>query len=130
MPRPPLNVVLDASALLTLVQGGRGADAVRVRLPDAAVSAVSLAEAVWVLCRNGVPAADARAALEPLVPSPVAFSGEQLWQAGDLYQTAHAAGLTPGDYACLTLARHSDRAILTADSAWKRLDLGVRVILI
>jgi PIN domain nuclease of toxin-antitoxin system len=47
--------ILDASALLALLNNESGADAVRDTLPNAAISAVNLAEVISRLIAVGMP---------------------------------------------------------------------------
>jgi ribonuclease VapC len=58
--------VLDASAVLALMQGEAGSEKLRKLLPEALVSAVSEAEVVAKLVSHGMPAAEARSAFAAL----------------------------------------------------------------
>ena len=55
-------VVLDASAVLALLQNEAGADVVAKMLPRGAMSAVNLSEILAKLTGHGMPAGDARRA--------------------------------------------------------------------
>ncbi|WP_051758091.1 hypothetical protein [Prauserella rugosa] len=48
----------------------------------------------------------------------------------ELWPHTRHQGLSLGDRACLALAQRLDRPALTADQAWKNLDLAVDVQLI
>jgi PIN domain nuclease of toxin-antitoxin system len=120
-------VVLDASAVLALLRDEPGAAHVAELIPTATISAVNLAEVLIVLKRHGVPAADARHALDTLaldvLPADIA--------------TAHAAagiaaanprrGLSLGDCFCLATAHLTGRAAVTADRKWATLKAGAKV---
>jgi PIN domain nuclease of toxin-antitoxin system len=54
---------------------------------------------------------------------------ELAWESRDLCSLAWTHGISFADRACLALARHLRLAAITSDSAWKNLDIGVRVVL-
>jgi ribonuclease VapC len=99
---PP--AVLDASALLALLQNEPGAEVAAVRLPDCVISAVSLSEVVAKLVDYGLPEADLRAALDVLDLEVREFDTEAAYAAGELRRITRRAGLSLGDCACLALA--------------------------
>jgi PIN domain nuclease of toxin-antitoxin system len=113
--------VLDASALLALLQDEPGAELVADLLPGGIISAVNLSEVVAKLTDRGMPGEAARAALEglPIVVHP--FDRESAYQAGALRPTTRTVGLSLGDRACLALAIHLDATAVTADRAWASL---------
>jgi ribonuclease VapC len=112
--------VLDASALLALLQDEPGADAVASRLPACTMSAVNLSEVVAKLAEHGVPVAELRAVLEGLDLDVRPFDVEAAYQAGELRRSTRDAGLTFGDRACLALAVQLGVPQMTADRAWAR----------
>jgi ribonuclease VapC len=111
-------VVLDASALLALLQDEPGAERVAELLSGAAMSAVNLSEVVAKLIDHGMPAADVREALDGLPLDVHAFDREAAFAAGELRRITRGAGLSLGDKACLALAARLDVAAVTADRAW------------
>ena len=106
----PPPTVLDAAALLALLDGGSAAAAAEAALPEASVSAVSLAEAMAVLLRRGAPPALAAAWLDVLVPEPVPFDREQA-------VVPLPSGLPAEPRAALALARRLGTGLVTADPA-------------
>ena len=114
-------VVIDASALLALLQGGSGAEAVADVLPRGAMSAVNLSEVVAKLTERGMPGEAARAALDGLSIDVFPFDREDAYAAGELRRVTRNAGLSFGDRACLALAM---RLGVTADRAWGALTEG------
>ena len=60
------RAVLDASAVLAILQGEPGADAVRPILARARICSVNAAEVLAKLVRDGMPSRDAAAALAAL----------------------------------------------------------------
>lgn len=128
------NVVLDASALLALLQQEPGQERVLAALEElntlAMISAVNFSEVVTKLVRDGLAAAELLAVLAPFRRYVVDFTLAQAEQAGELYRTTKSAGLSLGDRACLALAADSNGVFLTADRVWTKLNTGVRVELI
>jgi PIN domain nuclease of toxin-antitoxin system len=123
--------VLDASALLALLQNEPGAGMVANRLTGCVMSAVNLSEVVAKLVDHGLPEADLHAALHVLDIDVRAFDAEAAYAAGELRRTTRDAGLSLGDRACLALAIQLGAVAVTADRAWGRLTDGrLRVELI
>jgi ribonuclease VapC len=125
-------VVLDASAVLALMDAEPGQEAVAAVLPGALVSAVNLAEVVSKLAEHGMPGPQARADALALGIDVVAFDGDLALDAGALRPLTRAAGLSLGDRSCLALARSRHAAVLTTESRWEALakviDVDVRNI--
>jgi ribonuclease VapC len=119
--------VLDASALLCLLQQEKGPDRVAEALPHAIISAVNLSEAVAKLADAGLSARRISAAIEALQLSVVSFDEEQAELAGLLRPRTRQAGLSLGDRASLALGQMREANVLTCDFAWSSLDLDVGV---
>ena len=110
--------VLDASAILALLQTEPGHERVRAVLADAAASTVNLGEVVGYLARHGAAAEAVRRVLDPLPFERVPFGEELAYGAGLLLPVTRSAGLSLGDRACLALARQLGVKCLTADRSW------------
>jgi len=123
------EAVLDSSAVLALLLAEPGADKVQAALPGALLSTVNLAEIVTKLCERGMPAREARAAIEAIGPEIVDFGVDQACLCGELRKSTRAAGLSLGDRACLALAQQQNLPAITADAAWGSLP-GFNVIVI
>jgi len=121
------DVVLDASALLALLNAESGAESVAAVLPDAVVSAVNLSEVVAKLAEAGMPEKAIRDALLALPLTVVPFDREQAYEAGLLRPSTRGMGLSLGDRGCLSLAKRLGAPALTADKSWERLAVGVKV---
>ena len=76
------EVVLDASALLALLNGEDGARLVATELPGSVISAVNYSEVVGKLADAGMPETRIRNALEGLHLEIVPFDYEQALEAG------------------------------------------------
>jgi len=122
------RVVLDASALLALLNREPGADKLTPQLLSAAASStVNLAEVHSKLVGRGLsPEAAWKATLSP-VREAVAFTAEHARLAGDLIAQTRPLGLSLGDRACLALALALKTPVYTADQSWKKLKLAVRI---
>ena len=122
------EVVLDASALLALVQQERGADNVRPFMANATMSAVNLCETVQRLRRGGMPLELVTLALTPLVPWPVPFDQPMAYIAASIHEKTRGQGISFGDCACLALALSRNVPAVTAEQKWDRCDVGVQII--
>ena len=125
------KVVLDASALLALLNSEPGAEKLSVRLlANAVVSTVNLAEVQSRLVRAGIDPADAWQATTTPVAEIAAFTAEQAKIAGSLTALTRALGLSLSDRSCLALAIQLGAPVYTADRSWKNLRLGISIHLI
>ncbi len=122
--------VLDASAVLALLQSESGADVVAKALPKASWSAVNAAETVAKLADQGMSADTIRSVLAMLALDTRPFDATQAHASGLLRPVTRSHGLSLGDRACLALAQSLKRPVLTADRVWERVELDVRVRLI
>ena len=114
-------MVLDASALLALINDEPGAETVAAVLRDAAITTVSLTEVVTKMIDIGIPEEEAWKEAVDLVPLVVDFGPELCRRAALLRTLTRAFGLSLGDRACLALAEQLRLPALTTD-----LDRGKR----
>jgi PIN domain nuclease of toxin-antitoxin system len=124
------DYVLDASALLALLNAEKGAELVQDVLPRSVISAVNLAEVVTRLVGVGMPENEIQEALSLLGLKIIPFEEEEAFQSGFLYANTQRFGLSLGDRACLALAKMRGATAVTADRVWKELDVDVKVKLI
>lgn len=123
-------MVLDASALLALLNTEPGWERVEEALPVAIVSAVNLAEAAGKLADHGLPSDEIEFALAGLGLTIVSFDADQALDAGALRAVKGGRRLSLGDRVCLQLARARSLPAMTADRYWAQLETGVEVVLI
>ena len=123
-------MVLDASALLALINAERGCDLVAAALPDATISIINLTEVVTKMIDIGISQRDAWAEAADLVPVVVDFGVELGRRTAGLRASTRMLGLSFGDRACLALAEHLRLPVLTADQAWRNLAIGIEIRLI
>ncbi len=124
------RLVLDASALLAVILGERGADEVDPYIPEAAISAVNLAEVVAKLVDAEFSGDAVRLVIDDLNLDVVGFDEAMAFQSGLLRKETRRTGLSLGDRACLVLAKREGLPALTADRVWATLDLGVEIRLV
>ena len=122
--------VLDASAILALLNDEEGADVVMNCLPEAMISAVNLAEVITRLVILGMPGDEVGETLGLLGLEVYPFDDAQAFEAGSLTTQTKVFGLSLGDRACLALARTLQVEAITADRIWSKLELDVPVRLI
>ena len=122
--------VLDASALLCLLNGESGSERVIEALPAAVIGAANLAEVVSKLRERGLSAEEVQDVLGSLPLDVRPLSAFQAYAIGHLRPTTRNYGLSLGDRACLALAAELGLPALTADQAWAGLEIGVEVELI
>jgi ribonuclease VapC len=122
------RIVLDASALLAILNQEPGGDKLTPELLSiAASSTVNLAEVQGKLVEQGLRPNDAWEATLSPVREAVAFTPEQAKLAGALVVQTRVLGLSLGDRACLALALVLNAPVYTADKPWKNLKVGVRI---
>ena len=124
------RAVLDSSAVLAVLREEPGADTVAALLPGAALSVVNLAEVLAVLMRQGVPAAEASAVVDLLGLHLQSAEPPLARAAAAIAGATRAEGVSLGDAFCLATARALHVPAVTADRAWARLRVGVKVQLI
>ena len=127
--------VLDASALLALMQSEPGSEVVDALLEDheCVASSVNIAEVGSKLVDKGLAPDQLSRVLSQIDVQTIDFDAEQATACAALRANTRAQGLSLGDRACLALARGMQATAVTADRAWADLDesvIGVRVQLI
>ena len=119
--------VLDASAVLALLNEETGADTVAALLPDSAISAVNLSEAAARLIERGVPKRRIPQVFRMLALPVVPFDEALAYRAAEFRSTTRKRGLSLGDRACLATAEQLGACAVTADRVWTGLRLPVKI---
>ena len=122
------RIVLDASALLAVLNREPGADKLTPQLLNMATSStVNLAEVQGKLVNRGLNPQEAWEATISPIREATAFTPEHAMTAGSLIAETRALGLSLGDRACLALGLALGAPVYTADKSWKSLRLGLRI---
>jgi PIN domain nuclease of toxin-antitoxin system len=121
------DYVLDASALLALLNEEEGKARVEAILGEAVVSAVNACEILGKLIDAGVPERDARTSLELLNLQVIPFDAEMAYTAACLRPQTRRFGLSLGDRCCLALGMVRQSTVVTTERAWSKLKIGVNV---
>jgi ribonuclease VapC len=125
-----MSYVIDASALLAVINQETGADAVIPFLRQSLVSAVNLSEVYTKLFDKGIDADLADAQVKRLELNIEPFGESLAFQAAGLRLSTRHLGLSFGDRVCLAQAQLSNLPVLTADKEWAKLDIGIEIRLI
>jgi len=121
------KIVLDASALLAFVNREPGEEKVTAVLGEAMISAVNLCEVVTKLALRNSSPHRVLTELTEFELEVVGFDRALAEAAGLLAVRTRGQGLSLGDRACLALARREGATVLTADNAWRKVDLGIDI---
>jgi ribonuclease VapC len=119
--------VLDASALLCLLQEEKGAERVAHALPAAVIGAVNYSEVVSKLVESGLDDVTVDGLIDTLQLKVVSFDQRQARLAGSLRATTRKLGLSLGDRACLALAAVEGATAMTCERAWTKFEAPCKV---
>lgn len=119
--------VLDASAVLAVLQRERGEEAVTPLVGRAAWSAVNLCEVASKLTDKGIPVPEVREMIQALDLTVHGFDHEAGLAAAELRRFVPQS-LSLGDRACLALARRLRLPAVTAASGWRQLRIDGLVV--
>ena len=126
MPRES-SVVLDASAMLALLNQETGAAKVLGVLDRSVISSVNLAEVYTRLIDGGMASMAAVEAVAALGVETCTFDADQALHCGALRPMTKSAGLSLGDRACLACALSLGAPVMTCDRAWLDLQLSLDI---
>jgi ribonuclease VapC len=122
------RVVLDASAILAVISGEPGSEKLTPDLLARAVSStVNLAEVQGKLVSRGWASEQAWEDATSPVREIMSFDEEHARIAGDLVIQTQHLGLSLADRACLALGLSLRAPVYTADKAWKKLKVSVKI---
>lgn len=117
------KVILDASALLVLIQNEDGAEVVKPLLKHAAMSAVNVAEALAALQGINIPPKEALVFISDIIGTIVPFDMEQACCVAELQKDMQHKGLSLGDLSCIALGIILEAPIYTANKILSELNL-------
>ena len=119
--------VLDASAVLALLNQEPGANRVEPILSDSIISAVNYSEVLGKLIDSGMPEDAARESVDLLGIEVIGFNAEVALIAATLRPATRKLGLSLGDRSCLALGLASRHTVVTAERTWGKLQIGVKI---
>ena len=122
--------VLDASALLALLNNEPGANEVEKVLSGSVISTINASEVIAELIKVNIAPADGREMVYSIVSDIIPFTLDMAMETAALRNQTTKFGLSLGDRACLALGMHLSLPIYTADRIWKKLDFSRDIILI
>lgn len=117
------SIVLDASALLALIQDELGSDVIKPLLKHSIMSAVNIAESLTALQRINISPQESLALITDIVGTIVPFDIEQARYVAELQPQVKHKGLSLGDRACIALGIKLQLPIYTADKIWSEIML-------
>lgn len=124
--------VLDASALLAMLQGEDGSEVVEIVLSNSVMSTVNWSEVMQKVTARGIASNGLRRDVESLGLVLMPFLVEDADLTGTFWAQTKDLGLSLGDRACLALAHRLSLPAMTADRAWKDLprELAIEIELV
>ena len=127
-----MRMVIDASALLALLQQEPGSERVAEALAAGAMSVANLAEVATKQVDLGLDASVLVDRVEALGIQPFPVTREDVAAQARIRRldVGGRLGLSLGDRLCLALGLRLDAPVITADRVWAELDLPIEVVLI
>ncbi|MEA5564848.1 MULTISPECIES: type II toxin-antitoxin system VapC family toxin [unclassified Anabaena] len=121
------EVVVDASAVLALLNQETGSEEILQLIDNAAISSVNLSEVIAKLAEAGIPEEEIRQILLNLNLEVILFNEEQALRAGMMRPATKSIGLSFGDRACLALGVILNQPVITTDRLWSNLNIGIEI---
>lgn len=121
--------VLDASAVLALLNQEPGMDKVEGILGDSIMSSVNACEVLTKLIDAGMPIEEARESFDLLGLEVVDFNKELAGRAASLRIATRKKGLSLGDRCCLALGIDLKLEVVTAEREWAKLKVCPVIII-
>lgn len=122
-----MSVVIDASAVLAMLNGELGTERTEDIPVGGLISATNFSEVLSKLVDVGLDDDVAIGAFDALMLTVVPVDAAQARYAGLLRRQTREHGLSLGDRACLALAATREFPAVTADRVWAKLDLGIEI---
>lgn len=122
-----VRCILDASAVLAMLNDEPGGASVAAYLMGAGISSVNWSEVIQKLLAKKVTTTGMQEDFQELGLMILPFTTDQAELAATLWTSTQAIGLSLGDRACLALATTLNIPVVTADKAWKALNLTISV---
>ena len=131
MNNPDQYVILDASALITLLSEEKGNETVASVLPKSVMSSVNIAEvAKFLIEKRNLNKEEVSNIIQSLIETIIPFDTQLALISADIVRQTKSLGLSLGDRACLALAISTGYTVYSSDRIWSKLDLGCKIVLI
>lgn len=126
------SYVLDASALLCLINGEPGAETVHRTLKHSSISVVNVSEVIAKRIDFGDEPDQLIQDIADLELTIIDMNFSQAALAGRMRTQTRAIGLSLGDRSCLALAKSLGAVALSSDRAWQAIadEVGVAIELV
>ncbi len=118
------SVILDSSAILTIINQEAGSEVIKPLLAHSVVSSVNIAETSAILvARYKIPLVEVKVLISQLIGNIINFNEEQAYLVAELeiINREKKYGLSLADKACIALGVSMDIPIYTADKIWESL---------
>lgn len=125
-----MTAVVDASAVLALLNGEKGADQVAAIARQSLLSAVNFAEVLTIAVERDTDPAKAAAQVARFGFSIVDVDVDLASRAARLRTATRSLGRSLADRICLALAQSRGFPVYSADRKWALLDIGIDIRLI
>lgn len=126
------NYILDASALLALLNSETGAEVIEPLLPYSIMGTVNVAEVIAELDKKlDISPEESKEMVSIMIDQIIPLEFDQSIEVGRLRKMTQGFGLSLGDRACIALGIKLNLLVYTADRVWKELqinDLDIRLI--
>jgi PIN domain nuclease of toxin-antitoxin system len=113
--------LLDASALMALINNEPGAAVVEKHIDKACISSINFTEVLSKMLEQGIPITDASRILNNFGLEIVPFTADQIEGASLLRVDTKKYGLSLADRVCLNLGKILKLPILTTDQIWVKI---------
>ena len=126
------NCILDASALLALLNSEIGAELIEPLLPYSIMGTANIAEVIAELDKKlDISPEESQEMVSTMINQIIPLDFNQAIEVGRLRKLTQSIGLSLGDRACIALGIKLEIPVYTTDKAWKNLQinkLDVRLI--
>lgn len=117
------NIILDASALLALIQNEPGTEIIKSLLKVSVMSTVNITETLSVLQRADITPKEGLTLITNIITTIIPFDLELAELTANIHPLVKSKGLSLADRACIALGIKLQIPIYTADKIWAELNL-------
>ena len=131
MNNPDQYVILDASALITLLSEEKRYEVVASILPKSIMSSVNVAEvAKFLIEKRGLSKEEVSNIIHSLIEKIMPFDTKLALTSAAIIIQTKSLGLSLGDRACLALAISTGYTVYSSDRIWSQLELDCKIVVI